>query len=447
MQRLKPSVSSKPPSRKTPFQPAHELQYGPKVMAKDASGVVCSVRCQFCKYFGREESKNGKRRRIQNQKFYKPPYRPQDYTDHNTTAHGIKWAQYQALSRDEKSAFFSGQISHNNQLSSHYEVESSTLSFDIPEHIVTDLIGKIYFNDEDEGASEPVALRAFGDADAGVYRLQIKTPFRFNLAIQHMSARLSFRQAATVIQQHYQATGNNKLYGMTDTLASTYARYLVAISFQRIGELMANSYMWVFAFASDISTHYERSFMDQRLRLAVDGVLVNIHLLAIPVFERHTAIVQFNLISTTLDVLYGQWRDKMIGVASDGENTMTGRHAGVVTLLENEATHPILRVWCAAHQMDLVMKAAFAIVDDGNFVKNTKDLIVHLRRQKLLIADMGTAAKKLTNRWLYMGNALEWILRNHAQLNTHLKVISPLHHLHLGGLMLLLSTASPLWLM
>ncbi|ETO64340.1 hypothetical protein F444_18112 [Phytophthora nicotianae P1976] len=163
MQRLKPSVSSKPPSRKTPFQPAHELQYGLNVMAKDVSGVVCSVRCQFCKYFGREESKNGKRRRTQNQKFYKPPYRPQYYTDHNTTAHGIKWAQYQALSSDEKSAFFSGQISHNNQLSSHYEVESSTLSFDIPEHIVTDLIGKIFFNDEDEGASEPVALRAFGN--------------------------------------------------------------------------------------------------------------------------------------------------------------------------------------------------------------------------------------------------------------------------------------------
>ncbi|ETN22362.1 hypothetical protein PPTG_20911 [Phytophthora nicotianae INRA-310] len=106
MQRLQPSVSSKPPSRKTPFQPAHELQYGLKVMAKDASGVVCSVRCQFCKYFGREESKNGKRRRTQNQKFYKPPYRPQYYTDHNTTAHGIKWAQYQALSSDEKSGIF-----------------------------------------------------------------------------------------------------------------------------------------------------------------------------------------------------------------------------------------------------------------------------------------------------------------------------------------------------
>ncbi|OWZ15465.1 hypothetical protein PHMEG_00010883 [Phytophthora megakarya] len=47
MSKLKPSVSSKPPSRKTPFQPAHAIQYGLALAMTDTHGLVSSVRCQF----------------------------------------------------------------------------------------------------------------------------------------------------------------------------------------------------------------------------------------------------------------------------------------------------------------------------------------------------------------------------------------------------------------
>ncbi|KAE9339884.1 hypothetical protein PF008_g11365 [Phytophthora fragariae] len=243
---------------------------------------------------------------------------------------------------------------------------------------------------------------------------------RFTLSVKHLRVGLSFRQTAAVIQQQYNVTGNSKLYGMTDAMTGTYARILVAYSFQRISNLIADPNMWGFAFACDITTHTDRSFIDQRVRVAVDSVLVNLHLLAIPMFDRHTAVVQVRLIVRVLDILSANWRDKLIGISSDGENTMTGRHGGVVTLLEKETTHSVLRVWCAAHQMDLVMKAGFAIFGSGDFVKKTKDLIVHLRRQKKLSTEMGGAAKKLTNRWLYMGNALQWIVTNHFRLEEHL---------------------------
>lgn len=107
------------------------------------------------------------------------------------------------------------------------------------------------------------------------------------------------------------------------------------------------------------------SFMDQRLRLAVDGLLVNLHLLAIPMFDRHTAVNRVNLITKVMDVINSGWRDKLIRLSSDGENTMTGCRGGVITLLEQQVTNDILRVWCPAHQMDLVMKAAFARIDNG----------------------------------------------------------------------------------
>ncbi|OWZ11475.1 hypothetical protein PHMEG_00015503 [Phytophthora megakarya] len=66
MSKLKPSVSNKPPSRKTPSQLPHALQYGLEVVMRDKGGKVSSVRCCFCRYFGREEAQHGKRKRTQN---------------------------------------------------------------------------------------------------------------------------------------------------------------------------------------------------------------------------------------------------------------------------------------------------------------------------------------------------------------------------------------------
>ncbi|OWY99543.1 hypothetical protein PHMEG_00029438 [Phytophthora megakarya] len=51
MSKLKPSVSSKPPSRKTPFQPVHAIQYGLAVVMRDTHGLVCCVRCQMASSF------------------------------------------------------------------------------------------------------------------------------------------------------------------------------------------------------------------------------------------------------------------------------------------------------------------------------------------------------------------------------------------------------------
>jgi hypothetical protein len=64
-----------------------------------------------------------------------------------------------------------------------------------------------------------------------------------------------------------------------------------------------------------------------------NGVLYNIHWVIVPFFERHTAINYVKLIETILDALHIGWRDKVISASSNGENTMTGRHGGVVTLL------------------------------------------------------------------------------------------------------------------
>jgi hypothetical protein len=55
--------------------------------------------------------------------------------------------------------------------------------------------------------------------------------------------------------------------------------------------------------AGDESTHRDQSFFDLRLRVCYRGNLVNLHLVALPMFERHSAMNIFNLIAKFMDAL------------------------------------------------------------------------------------------------------------------------------------------------
>jgi len=97
----------------------------------------------------------------------------------------------------------------------------------------------------------------------------------------------------------------------------------------------------------DGSTHRGQSLFDLRVRIYFRGRLLNLHLVAIPMFDRHMADNIFNMLVKFLDALYDKWCAKLIGMSSDGENMMTGRHTGLVTRMIACAENPMLHIWCA----------------------------------------------------------------------------------------------------
>jgi hypothetical protein len=136
--------------------------------------------------------------------------------------------------------------------------------------------------------------------------------------------------------------------------------------------------------------------------------LNNIHLVAIPMFERHTALNIFLMIAKFLDALYPTWHDKLISVSSDGENMMTGRHYGLVTRLCKSATHDVLCIWCPPHQMDLVSKCSAETINKGVWVKFVYTWCVYLHGQSSLIIEMNVKCPKKTNRWVHLGRVLNF---------------------------------------
>jgi hypothetical protein len=73
------------------------------------------------------------------------------------------------------------------------------------------------------------------------------------------------------------------------------------------------------------------------MRLTIGSEMFNIHLIAAPMYQSHTSNNMYSLTSKILDALCYNWKDKIIGVTSDGASNMTGRHIGLVTQIQHDA--------------------------------------------------------------------------------------------------------------
>jgi hypothetical protein len=221
---------------------------------------------------------------------------------------------------------------------------------------------------------------------------------RFELAIDHISIGMSFKQAATAIQHARDHTKMATLSGMNDLIVGQYVRVLVGDNLQDISDLMGDLSVWAFSLAFDLSTHFEQSFFDLHIWICFKGRLCNFHLVGLPLFDRHTTEILYNLLCKFLDALYPDWHVKLLNASSDGKNTMTGCHAGLVTRIARCTEFNVMRVWCASHQIDIIVKSSAEGINNGAYVKDVYSFSVHLRSQHNLIIQMGIKCPKKTSR-------------------------------------------------
>jgi hypothetical protein len=94
-------------------------------------------------------------------------------------------------------------------------------------------------------------------------------------------------------------------------------------------------------------------------------------------FDRHTAEILYNLLCKFLNALYPDWRIKLFNASSDGENTMIGRHAALVTRITRCTKFNVLRVWCTPHHIDIIVKSSAEGINGGAYVKDVYSFSVH----------------------------------------------------------------------
>eukprot|EP00126_Sphaerothecum_destruens_P012273 Sdes_comp20995_c0_seq5m19729 len=176
-----------------------------------------------------------------------------------------------------------------------------------------------------------------------------------------------------------------------------------------------------------MSTHMSTSYLDIRIRFhSISAGFGNFHLLGFPIYQNHSADVLFNSCKKLLDVLCPAWERLIVGITTDGERKMTGKVSGVATRFQRVSEQGFIRVWCAAHQLDLVLQAVYRNFAEESFYFQLTGLISYLRRQQNLISAMRSQVPKVADtRWESMVSVSLWLKIHRVEVLEYLKEKMP----------------------
>ncbi|KAI9909924.1 hypothetical protein PsorP6_010190 [Peronosclerospora sorghi] len=305
---------------RTSFQPAHELKYGLKVMHIDpATKRIVSVRCQFCVYFGKEDSGESRARKQTNRIKTWEPFRPESKSNHKGQQ-ATHWSAYQALDHDAKK---------NRTLTRCISILAPAIGLCHSSSIgvIEVIIGDVFFNPDDHGSvSHQRVLVLFvpeigSDNAVQHYTVRIKNPLQFQLVTAHLSHGLYFRQVAAVLESSKLFLGVGKIGSISDAQVSIFSRILVAVNLTILNEIFGSLEVLGFSISLGFSTHRGVSYLAIRIRFHYKNILHNIHVAALPMSERHTAVNIYDHTVKVFNVLCPSWRKKVLGIASDAQTS------------------------------------------------------------------------------------------------------------------------------
>jgi len=156
-----------PKKRDTPFQAHHVAEFGVRICERAVgnSTTVVTTACRFCEVFGKEESKVAmKRGRSERIKYFKAPFRKENYSSHHTRMHSTQRAEYRELEASAKKSFFDNGTISGSQTTMHAFVAPRTpqVSVLIDKDIVDVIIGEMMFHPEDmDGITRARPLESF----------------------------------------------------------------------------------------------------------------------------------------------------------------------------------------------------------------------------------------------------------------------------------------------
>jgi hypothetical protein len=178
---------------------------------------------------------------------------------------------------------------------------------------------------------------------------------------------------------------------------------------------------WAFSIALDGGNNSDISYLDVRIRVVFGNVVLsNLHLMAIPMRKSHTGELMHDLAAKTLHNLVPDWRSRIISITTDGASSMMGQFRGVASRFGNAALPGFFRIWCALHQLDLVLPRLYTSLCDDSFVGTLTSPTGHLCRQYNRIATMGSKCPRFVNtRWMLMSKVIKWLVSNRVAVNEH----------------------------
>ena len=191
---------------------------------------------------------------------------------------------------------------------------------------------------------------------------------------------------------------------------------MAAVNLQRIDDTLRR--MWAFSIAMDSATHQSTSYIYLRVRVCLPHCksVENFHLMALPMHDRHTGAVMYEMVVKFLDIVDPDWLVQLLSISSDGARNMTGSRKGIVTRMCKAALEWVYWIWCRAHQLDILLQNVLSDVLKDSFYLKITGFISHLVLQQKLVAYMGTTCPNPVNRWISSHKVFKWFKLHRPKL-------------------------------
>jgi hypothetical protein len=156
------------------------------------------------------------------------------------------------------------------------------LPFIIDGEIVDGVIGDLLLDPDDDAVTRDTVLRAFKLADPAMaslrvasrkYHVEVKNRRQYQLYVGFVGHSYSFRQAVSMLTLTREVTGLSSLGTIHEGQVATYARIACSVVLQKLKDILGAS--WAFSVALDKSTVEGTGFMDVRIRVCLDGKIIN----------------------------------------------------------------------------------------------------------------------------------------------------------------------------
>jgi hypothetical protein len=83
------------------------------------------------------------------------------------------------------------------------------------------------------------------------------------------------------------------------------------------------------------------------------------------------------------------------------------------------------RIWCAAHQLDLIIQEVMSGLCDDTFYRTLASCIRHLRRKNLVSFMKTTYPKLASTGWLSLGRVFNWLGKDRHTIVDHFEAKAP----------------------
>ncbi|KAE9357871.1 hypothetical protein PF008_g2946 [Phytophthora fragariae] len=211
-----------------------------------------------------------------------------------------------------------------------------------------------------------------------------------------------------------------------------FVRLIIAASLSVTARLLRGC--WAFSLVLKASMEHApvRSYLEFRVKVYGGGVMHNVHLLSIPCFEGKCKTMMYSTLERVLNAVLPNWRQRLIGVATDGDAQMPARVLDIVARLQQETAIPaVYRSSSGCHQLDCIVTNFYSSLQGGCFLLVLKELSAYIRRQPELLVGMSapplapSCSGSSKDRWVALGKETNWIAAHRGLIYQYLEVEKP----------------------